>query len=576
VLHFVTGKGGVGKSTFAALKLRELLEKDGGPVLLLEVQGSGYVLRSLGLEPPTKANAPLPLLPGAFGALIYPRETFQQYFNILLSLGNEQSTFGQSWSSIREKIVEKIMENRAISAFVDACPGLEPAVLLGKLHWEAAIGKDPLEHKRWKHVIVDAPSTGHGLMFFESLAGIGKVFGSGIIHRQVESIFQFLRNPQETQIYLVGTPEELPLEEIRVLSRELQRMELPVSEVVLNRTPPEIPNILPESTRIAEPWRSELLLEWQTLKKKNELMMAFEHEFSHLPHSPDSGALPMKSKVPACDLCLVLGAGGVGKTTTSASLALQMAKDGKRVALITVDPAKRLAQVLGLETLSCIPVEVYRDDSGGTCHALSLDPESFLKDFLNRYTQNSEAVTKIINNRMFQIVRTQLGGIEEYLGIEKIVSLARSGNYDVCVLDTPPSRHAIDFLEAPAHVLRFFDERILKFFIQEEVEKSQRGVSGFLKKVLSLNRAVDLFKSFLGPGFLNELSDLLLAVKPIYEIFVDTSETIHEWVRSQHVKFICVSVLEKTPMQEVRNLCHELSEHNLPEPSLFILNKNTP
>jgi anion-transporting ArsA/GET3 family ATPase len=274
------------------------------------------------------------------------------------------------------------------------------------------------------------------------------------------------------------------------------------------------------------------------------------------------------------DLWIVLGSGGVGKTTSSAALGLAQAKAGRKVAVITVDPAKRLAQVLGLKTLSNAPQLVKSYDNGGQLSALWLDNQNALEELLRKHAAKLPGLDKLLGHRLFKIIQTQLGGIEEYLGVEKVVALGQSADFDLCILDTPPSKHALDFLEAPRHLLKFFDEGVLKVFLNEG--KSSDG--GFFSRVFQsgTHQMIEIFKNFLGSVFLSELAELLNGLRPVRKIFTNTAETIESWVRLPSTHFIVVSLLEDYPLDEARLLKVELSSRGLKEPSLLVLNKCLP
>lgn len=233
-LHFVTGKGGVGKSTVAAALAQRLVSEGRGPVLLIDVQGSGWALRLLGLEGAPFENTPLPGLTGAFGSRILPKDSFKQYFGTLLALGKENSAFGMATGAMRARLVDLVVENKIVSAFIDVCPGLEPAVLLGKMHWEATQGRSP-SGERWAYVVIDAPATGHGVMLFKSTAALVEVFGVGVIFRQATEIMEFVRDPRRTHLWLVTLPEELPVAEAAQMARELLALKVPIFRTVLNR-----------------------------------------------------------------------------------------------------------------------------------------------------------------------------------------------------------------------------------------------------------------------------------------------------------------------------------------------------
>ncbi len=273
-------------------------------------------------------------------------------------------------------------------------------------------------------------------------------------------------------------------------------------------------------------------------------------------------------------LFIVLGSGGVGKTTSAAALALSFAEKGKRAVVITVDPAKRLAQALGLNSLSNEPKEVIRFDNGGSLSALWLDTRTAFDGLVRRYGSSIANIEKILQHRLFNILQNQLGGVEEYLGVERVLTLGKSGDFDVCVLDTPPSRHALDFLESPRHLLRFFDEGVLKVFLNSKEEVHL----GFFKRLLQSGKsqALDAFKSFLGGSFLGELAELLQNFQPVQQALIQTATDIESWVKLPSTRFITVSLLEPYPLDEARLLEIELNARGLARPDLRILNKCLP
>jgi anion-transporting ArsA/GET3 family ATPase len=248
-LHIVTGKGGVGKSTLAASLARSLAERGEGPILLIEVQGSGRSLKMLGLEDHFRYEAQaVPELNNVWASRILPKPAFRQYFSLLLALGQHDSTFAQVTSGLRDRFVDTVLDNTAVSAFVDVCPGIEPAALLGKVHWETTEGLAPEIDRPWRHVVMDAPSTGHCLMLFRSTQALVEVFGVGIVFKQASSIMSLMRDPTHTRLYVLSTPEELPLKEASDLSDELKALGLPEARFVLNRARPRVTPLKPEPT----------------------------------------------------------------------------------------------------------------------------------------------------------------------------------------------------------------------------------------------------------------------------------------------------------------------------------------
>ncbi len=155
------------------------------------------------------------------------------------------------------------------------------------------------------------------------------------------------------------------------------------------------------------------------------------------------------------------GPGGVGKTTVSATVALQAARLGRRACVVTVDPARRLADALGVESLPNTPTEV-KGDWPGELHALMLDTKGTFDDLVHRYATTDDQAASIQSNRLYQNLAGALSGTQEYMAMEKLYELTESGRYDTVVVDTPPTRNALDLLDAPRRLTRFLENRIFR------------------------------------------------------------------------------------------------------------------
>lgn len=277
-----------------------------------------------------------------------------------------------------------------------------------------------------------------------------------------------------------------------------------------------------------------------------------------------------------CELILVLGAGGVGKTTSAAALGMALAQNGKNCVVLTVDPAKRLAQALGLKTLTDESQVVQTFSNGGSLSALWLDSKESFEKLVKKFSQSESVQNFVLNHRLFQLLQSQLGGVEEYLGVERVLSLIKSGQYDVCVLDTPPSKHALDFLDSPLHLLKFFDDGILKHFLPSTQATDNK--TSLLSRLISgsKNQALEYFKNFLGTTFLKDLSDLLNAIGPVRNVLKQRAEDIEKIIRTKQTTFIGVSTLESYPIEELRILGLELESRGLQSFRAVVLNKCLP
>jgi anion-transporting ArsA/GET3 family ATPase len=172
------------------------------------------------------------------------------------------------------------------------------------------------------------------------------------------------------------------------------------------------------------------------------------------------------------------GSGGVGKTTTATAIALAAARRGRKVLALTVDPSKRLAQTLGVDRNNDAPVpipETHRVAAGiegDNLEAWMLDPSVVADQFVNRFADTPEEAERLINNRLYRQISRMVAGMQEYMAMEALYGFLREDRYDLVVLDTPPSRNALDFLQGPSRLSSFLDGRIFKLFLPENEKRS--------------------------------------------------------------------------------------------------------
>ncbi|MCB9675907.1 MAG: AAA family ATPase [Alphaproteobacteria bacterium] len=168
------------------------------------------------------------------------------------------------------------------------------------------------------------------------------------------------------------------------------------------------------------------------------------------------------------------GSGGVGKTTTATAIALAAARSGRKVLALTVDPSKRLAQTLGVDRNLAEPIAIpaeRREEAGieeGMLEAWMLDPRVVADNFVNRFADTPEEAARLINNRLYRQISRMVAGMQEYMAMEALYTFLREERYDLVVLDTPPSRNALDFLYGPSRLSSFLDGRIFQLFLPED------------------------------------------------------------------------------------------------------------
>jgi anion-transporting ArsA/GET3 family ATPase len=220
--------------------------------------------------------------------------------------------------------------------------------------------------------------------------------------------------------------------------------------------------------------------------------------------------LAAESRVVIC-----CGSGGVGKTTIAAVLALEAARRGRNTCVVTIDPAKRLADALGLEALSDTPAAIDRDRwdedgtaaPGGSIAALMLDTKSTFDQLVTGNAETDEQAQRILDNRFYRNVSGALGGTQEYMAMEKLHELHEHGNFDLIVVDTPPTRHALDFLDAPRRLVRLLDNRIFRMLMMPTrayLKVASVAVQTFLRTVAKvvgsevIDDVVAFFRAFEG------------------------------------------------------------------------------
>jgi anion-transporting ArsA/GET3 family ATPase len=274
-------------------------------------------------------------------------------------------------------------------------------------------------------------------------------------------------------------------------------------------------------------------------------------------------------------ILVVCGAGGVGKTTLAAALALHAAREGRRVLACTIDPSRRLATSLGLSQLSGKPraIEIARLDPGasgsGSLHAMILDVQSTFDTLVTRYAPDAAARARILGNRFYRHVSAALAGSHEYMAMEKLLELSADERYDLVVLDTPPTRHALDFLEAPERLLSFLDTSILRWFLRPYFTAGRLTL-----KVASRTGALlaQLADRVLGLQFLADLSEFFLAFESLYAGFKERAARVHALLRETSSGFVLVAGPTTLSLEEALYFHRKLDEKGMPFVA-FVVNR---
>ena len=176
--------------------------------------------------------------------------------------------------------------------------------------------------------------------------------------------------------------------------------------------------------------------------------------------------MTFRKLVDESSILVCCGSGGVGKTTAAAAIALQAASDGRRAVVVTIDPAKRLADALGLDGLSNEPARIDGvGGRGGELWAMMLDTRTTFDSLVHRHAGDVEQAERILGNRFYRNIAGALSGTQEYMAAEKLYELSGDDRFDLVVIDTPPTRNALDFLDAPERLTRFLDHRLYRILM---------------------------------------------------------------------------------------------------------------
>jgi anion-transporting ArsA/GET3 family ATPase len=264
------------------------------------------------------------------------------------------------------------------------------------------------------------------------------------------------------------------------------------------------------------------------------------------------------------------GSGGVGKTTTAAALAMGAAAEGAKVAVVTIDPAKRLANSLGLEELGNEPKLIDPErfaghgiDMRGELWALMLDAKRTFDELIEHLAPDARTRDDVLSNRIYQQLSTAIAGSQEFTAIAKLYDLDASGRFDLLVLDTPPSRNALDFLDAPQRLTGFFQGRAIKVFLRP---------AGFGGRLLGRGTGVafGLLRRVTGVDLLNDLSTFFRALSGMIDDFAARADRVSALLADPRTTFLIVTSPQHDPIEEAIFFHRKLREARLPFGGLVV------
>jgi anion-transporting ArsA/GET3 family ATPase len=287
------------------------------------------------------------------------------------------------------------------------------------------------------------------------------------------------------------------------------------------------------------------------------------------PAAPTS-ASGLSERLRGKQVVVCVGAGGVGKTTTSAALALGLALRGQKVAVVTIDPARRLASALGLAELPSEPQRIEPAlfaEQGiaieGELWAMMLDAKRTFDELIARLAPDERAREEILANPVYGELSTAVAGSHELSAIAKLYELHEEHDFDVIVLDTPPSRNALDFLDAPKHMLGFLEGRALQVFLRP---------GGLTARVFGRGTALvfAIFARVTGVDMLGDLSRFFVSLSGVIDGFGERTRGVAALLRDPHTSFVIVTSPEPEPAREASFLADRLAAAGMPVGELIV------
>lgn len=255
------------------------------------------------------------------------------------------------------------------------------------------------------------------------------------------------------------------------------------------------------------------------------------------------------------------GAGGVGKTTTSAAIALRAADQGRKVVVLTIDPAKRLAQSLGIEQLDNTPRRVAAaGEHGGELYAMMLDMKSTFDEIVLEHT-DAERAQQIFENPFYQTLSSSFAGTQEYMAMEKLGQLVQKDEWDLIIVDTPPSRSALDFLDAPERMARFLDGRVLRALLAPAKSGSRMSL-----KVVSAGMGIftKVLTKIIGGQVLNDISSFVGSLDTMFGGFRTRAQATYNLLREPGTAFLVVATPEPDALREASYFVDRLVGEQMP------------
>jgi len=267
-------------------------------------------------------------------------------------------------------------------------------------------------------------------------------------------------------------------------------------------------------------------------------------------------------------LVISCGPGGVGKTTTSAALALHAAELGMRSLVMTIDPAKRLATCLNLEALGSTPEKVDRPGRPGEMWAMMLDTRGTFDDLVNRLSPDRETAQRIQASRLYSIFAGTMHGTTEYMALERLYDAYTSDAYDLVILDTPPLTNALEFFRVPKRASWFFDPRVMRWFLPRKKSTSR------LRNLIAPGAVVmRLLKALAGHSLVSDITEFFEALELLSAALKERGDAVDALLRADDTEYVIITGAARRRVNEALYLDRQL--HDLGKPAdIFIINRS--
>jgi anion-transporting ArsA/GET3 family ATPase len=273
---------------------------------------------------------------------------------------------------------------------------------------------------------------------------------------------------------------------------------------------------------------------------------------------------------PRTRIIVCCGSGGVGKTTTAAALGLRAAERGRHVVVLTVDPARRLAQSMGLSALDNtprpVPVPEPGTRAGGSLHAMMLDMKRTFDEIVETHADPDRAA-QILANPFYQSLSSSFAGTQEYMAMEKLGQLRRTDEWDLIVVDTPPSRSALDFLDAPQRLSRFLDGRLIRLL----TAPTRAGGRAYLKVVnAGFGMLTNIVTKVLGAQMLRDVQTFIAAFDTMFGGFRERAEDTYRLLQTPGTAFLVIATPQPDALREASYFVERLSQDRMPLAGLLL------